>query len=127
MLRAVPLCGVGALNIIRCLRLLFGHEDEDDFPSTLDRFSPPRRLVRPRRRCYDLFESQVPAERGRLYEDHPRIGLLAMFAVVEPTHAAAPTLSFDGKTLSLSAENQTFGQVMGLFQRQLGLEIDIPG
>ena len=29
--------------------------------------------------------------------------------------------------MSLSAENQTFGQVMALFQRQLGLEIDIPG
>ena len=54
------------------------------------------------------------------------IGLLALCAV-GPTHAAAPTLSFDGRTLSLSAENQTFGQVMGLFQRQLGLEIDIPG
>jgi len=55
------------------------------------------------------------------------IGLVVMFAGVEPTHAAAPTLSFDGRTLSLSAENQTFGQVMGLFQRQMGLEIDIPG
>jgi hypothetical protein len=55
------------------------------------------------------------------------IGLLTLCAVVEPTHAAAPTLSFDGRTLSLSAENQTFGQVMGLFQRQMGLEIDIPG
>lgn len=55
------------------------------------------------------------------------ISLLVVFAGVEPTHAAAPTLSFDGRTLSLSAENQTFGQVMGLFQRQLGLEIDIPG
>jgi len=54
------------------------------------------------------------------------IGLLALCAV-GPTHAAAPTLSFDGRTLSLSAENQPFGQVMGLFQRQLGLEIDIPG
>ena len=54
-------------------------------------------------------------------------GLLLMFAGVEPTQAAAPTLSFDGQTLSLSAENQTFGQVMGLFQRQMGLEIDIPG
>jgi hypothetical protein len=55
------------------------------------------------------------------------IGLVAMFACVKLTHAAAPALSFDGRTLSLSAENQTFGQVMGLFQRQLGLEIDIPG
>jgi hypothetical protein len=55
------------------------------------------------------------------------IGLLVMFAGVEPGHAATPTLSTDGRTLSLSAENQTFGQVMGLFQRQLGLEIDIPG
>ena len=57
----------------------------------------------------------------------PCIGLLAMFAGVEAVHAAAPTLSFDGRTLSLSAENQTFGQVMGLFQRQMGLEIEIPG
>lgn len=55
------------------------------------------------------------------------IGLLVMFAGVETTHAAAPTLSYDGRTLSLSAENQTFGQVMGLFQRQIGLELDIPG
>jgi hypothetical protein len=55
------------------------------------------------------------------------IGLLAMFAGVEAVHAAVPTLSSDGNTLSLSAENQTFGQVIGLFQRQLGLEIDIPG
>ncbi|MSO23346.1 MAG: hypothetical protein EXQ58_08865 [Acidobacteria bacterium] len=55
------------------------------------------------------------------------IGLLVMFAGVETTHAAAPTLSYDGRTLSLSAKNQTFGQVMGLFQRQLGLELDIPG
>ena len=55
------------------------------------------------------------------------IGLLMLFAAAETTHAAAPTLSYDGRTLSLSAENQTFGQVMGLFQRQMGLELDIPG
>jgi hypothetical protein len=55
------------------------------------------------------------------------IGLSVIFAGVERTHAAAPTLSYDGRTLSLSAENQTFGQVMGLFQRQMGLELDIPG
>ena len=55
------------------------------------------------------------------------IGLLVMFAGAETTHAAAPTLSYDGRTLTLSAENQTFGQVMGLFQRQMGLEVDIPG
>ena len=55
------------------------------------------------------------------------IGLLVMFASLETAQAAAPTLSFDGRTLSVSAENQTFGQVMGLFQRQMGLEIDIPG
>ena len=55
------------------------------------------------------------------------IGLLVLFTCVKPAHGAAPTLSFDGRTLSLSAENQTFGQVMGLFQGQLGLEIDIPG
>lgn len=55
------------------------------------------------------------------------IGLLVMFAGAGQTRAAAPTLSYDGRTLSLSAENQTFGQVMGLFQRQLGLEIDVPG
>jgi hypothetical protein len=57
----------------------------------------------------------------------PCIGLLVVFAGAETTHAAAPTLSYDGRTLSLSAENQTFGQVMGLFQRQMGLELDIPG
>jgi hypothetical protein len=57
----------------------------------------------------------------------PCIGLCVMFASVETTPAAAPTLSYDGRTLSLSAENQTFGQVMGLFQRQMGLEVDIPG
>jgi hypothetical protein len=55
------------------------------------------------------------------------IGFLVMFAGVGQTRAAAPTLSYDGRTLSVSAENQTFGQVMGLFQHQLGLEIDIPG
>ncbi len=55
------------------------------------------------------------------------IGLLVMLAGVGTTQAAAPTLSYDGRTLSLSAENQTFGQVMGLFQRQMGLELDIPG
>ena len=55
------------------------------------------------------------------------IALLITFAGIAPAHAAAPTLSTDGRTLSLSAENQTFGQVMGLFQRQMGLEIDIPG
>ena len=55
------------------------------------------------------------------------IGLLVMFASVNATRAAAPTLSYDGRTLSVSAENQTFGQVMGLFQRHMGLEIDIPG
>jgi len=55
------------------------------------------------------------------------LGLLAICSGVETTHAATPTLSYDGRTLSLSAENQTFGQVMGLFQRQLGLELDIPG
>jgi hypothetical protein len=54
------------------------------------------------------------------------IGFLVMFAGAGLSRAAAPTLSYDGRTLSLSAENQTFGQVMGLFQRQLGLEIDIP-
>src|SRR5262245_17322343 len=55
------------------------------------------------------------------------ISLMALFLLLQPIQAAAPTLSYDGRTLSLSAENQTFGQVMGLFQRQLGLEVDIPG
>jgi hypothetical protein len=53
--------------------------------------------------------------------------LLTIFADVAPARAAAATLSHDGQTLSLSAENQTFGQVMALFQRHMGLEIDIPG
>jgi len=53
--------------------------------------------------------------------------LLELLAGVTSTWAAGPTLSYDGQTLSLSAENQTFGQVMALFQRQTGLEFDIPG
>jgi hypothetical protein len=55
------------------------------------------------------------------------MGLMVLLAGAEITPALPPTLSYDGQTLSLSAENQTFGQVIGLFQRQLGLEIDIPG
>lgn len=55
------------------------------------------------------------------------IGLLAVLAGADAAQALPATLSYDGQTLSLSAENQTFGQVIGLFQRQLGLEIDIPG
>jgi len=53
--------------------------------------------------------------------------LLELLAGIAPSLAAAPTLSYDGRTVSLSAENQTFGQVMALFQRQMGLEFDIPG
>jgi hypothetical protein len=53
--------------------------------------------------------------------------LLMILADIAPALAAAPTLSHDGQTMSLSAENQTFGQVMALFQRHMGLEIDIPG
>jgi hypothetical protein len=56
-----------------------------------------------------------------------RFAILMILANIAPARAAAPTLSHDGQTLSLSAENQTFGQVMALFQRHMGLEIDIPG
>ena len=56
-----------------------------------------------------------------------RFALLMILVDIAPARAAAPTLSHDGQTLSLSAENQTFGQVMALFQRHMGLEIDIPG
>ncbi|MCI0620696.1 MAG: hypothetical protein L0387_03340 [Acidobacteria bacterium] len=53
--------------------------------------------------------------------------LLVIFAGIESAQAAAPAVSYDGSTMSLTAENQTFGQVMGLFQQQTGLEFEIPG
>src|SRR5688572_31494903 len=70
---------------------------------------------------------KVSGTRKALMKNIVCIALLMVYAGIAPAHAAAPTLSTDGRTLSLLAENQTFGQVMGLFQRQMGLELDIPG
>ena len=39
---------------------------------------------------------------------------------------AVPAVSFDGQTLSLSAENGSFAQILEMFKRQTGLEYDIP-
>lgn len=52
---------------------------------------------------------------------------IAAFAVVCPLKAATPAVSYDGNTLSLTAENQTFAQIMGLFQQQTGLQYELPG
>ena len=42
--------------------------------------------------------------------------LLELLAGIAPSWAAAPTLSYDGRTVSLSAENQTFGQVTSAYR-----------
>ncbi len=87
-----------------------------------------QRLVTPGRRCYDFVRiRKFLRNKEGSYEEH-RSGLpIDDTADIAPARAAAPTLSHDGQTMSLSAENQTFGQVMALFQRHMGLEIDIPG
>ncbi len=54
------------------------------------------------------------------------LGLTA-FTMVGPLEAAAPALSYNGSTLSLTAENQTFAQIMGLLQQQTGLQYELPG
>jgi hypothetical protein len=53
--------------------------------------------------------------------------LLAVAGVIQPGFAAAPSVSYDGRTLSLAAENQSFGQVMELLQQKTGLQFEIPG
>jgi hypothetical protein len=46
--------------------------------------------------------------------------------IYETGHSAAPVVSYDGRNLSLTAENQSFGQVMNLLQQRTGLEFEIP-
>ncbi len=46
--------------------------------------------------------------------------------VVCPLRAAAPSIAYDGQTVSMTAENQTFGQVMNLIQQKTGVQYEIP-
>src|SRR5262245_39156362 len=39
---------------------------------------------------------------------------------------ASPLVSFDGRSVNLSAENGSFGQILDLFKQQTGLEYEIP-
>jgi hypothetical protein len=55
------------------------------------------------------------------------IFLLLVFHVDPHDCLAATSVSYDGRTLSLTAENQSFGQVMNLLQQQTGLQFEIPG
>ena len=53
--------------------------------------------------------------------------LLLVFHVDPPDYLAGTSVSYDGRTLSLTAENQSFGQVMNLLQQETGLQFEIPG
>lgn len=53
--------------------------------------------------------------------------LFLVFGIQLVVHAAAPAVAYDGRTLSLTVENQSFGQVMGLLQERTGLQFEIPG
>jgi hypothetical protein len=53
--------------------------------------------------------------------------LLLVFPVHPHGYLAATSVSYDGRTLSLKAENQSFGQVMNLLQQETGLQFEIPG
>jgi hypothetical protein len=55
------------------------------------------------------------------------IFLLLVFHVDPHDYLAATSVSYDGRTLSLTAENQSFGQVMNLLQQETGLQFEIPG
>jgi hypothetical protein len=44
----------------------------------------------------------------------------------EAAAAASPSVSFDGRSVNLSAENGSFGQILELFKQQMGLEYEIP-
>jgi hypothetical protein len=52
---------------------------------------------------------------------------LSLVFLAVPTFPATPVAAFDGRTLTLMVENQTFGQVMNVFHQQTGLEYDVPG
>ena len=52
---------------------------------------------------------------------------LVVLGLVQVGYSAVPTVSYDGRTLSLTVENQSFGQVMSLLQQKTGLQFEIPG
>src|SRR5438034_3232590 len=54
------------------------------------------------------------------------ICFLALILSSQRVKAAAPSVSYDGNVVSLSAENGSFGQVLELFKQQTGLEYEIP-
>jgi len=51
---------------------------------------------------------------------------LALILSSQNVKAAAPSVSYDGNAVSLSAENGSYGQVLELFKQQTGLEYEIP-
>jgi hypothetical protein len=54
------------------------------------------------------------------------LSLLLLCGIDQSGLLAAPAVSFDGRSLSLTVENQSFGQVMSLLQQQTGLQFEIP-
>jgi hypothetical protein len=56
----------------------------------------------------------------------PLFLLLALVVPFREATAVAPSVSFDGQSVNLSAENGSFGQILDMFKQQTGLEYDIP-
>jgi len=52
--------------------------------------------------------------------------LLVSLNAFRAAAAVAPSLSFDGQAINLSAENGSFGQILEIFKQQTGLEYDVP-
>lgn len=52
--------------------------------------------------------------------------LLASIVTFKDAKAEPPSVSFDGQSVNLSAENNSFGQILDMFKQQTGLEYDIP-
>jgi hypothetical protein len=52
--------------------------------------------------------------------------LLALIVTFNDAKAEPPSVSFDGQSVNLSAENGSFGQILDMFKQQTGLEYDIP-
>jgi hypothetical protein len=50
-----------------------------------------------------------------------------LLCVCLPIQAAPPAISFDGRILSLSAENQSVGQLLSVIQKSTGLRFEAPG
>ena len=53
--------------------------------------------------------------------------MLSLLILGKSLCQASSSASYDGKPLTFSIENKTFGQVMELFKEKTGLEYDIPG